>query len=116
VSPFPIWGRGNKKKEGLAIAPLLNSPLRVFRMLITLKASPLLDSPIVVTTQTLDRIARHILRCKRPLPGNYPHTVLGCSRGVKSLLAGDSKGVSPLVFIVRKEKRSKNQANVIKRS
>jgi hypothetical protein len=43
-----------------------------------------------------------------------PFSPFGESRGVEPLLAGDSKGVSPLVFIIRKEKRSKNQAKVIR--
>ena len=73
-----------------------------------------MDSLLVITTQALDRIARHPLRCERPLLENYPHTVLGCSRGVKSLLAGDSKGVSPLTFVIRKEKQGNNQVKFTK--
>jgi hypothetical protein len=110
LNPLPRWGRG-KLARGAAL--LFNAPLSIWNAYYP-KASPPLVSPLAVTTQALDRAARHLLRCERPLPGNYPHTVLGCSRGVKPLLAGDSKGVSPLIFIIRKEKRSKNQAKVAK--
>jgi hypothetical protein len=68
----------------------------------------------IQATQVLDRGVRRHLRCEPPLPENCPLTVLGSSRGVKSLWAGDSKGVSPLVFFIHKENESKNQVRVIK--
>ena len=42
------------------------------------------------------------------MPGNCLLTVLGSLRGVEHLLAGDAKGVSPLVSTIREKKWGDN--------
>jgi hypothetical protein len=60
-------------------------------------------------------ITRLAHKARTTLPGNYPHTVLGCPEGLHPSGTG-IQGGAPLIILVREEKCNKNQLKVIESS